>query len=135
MSTLSSEQYGEKAQFQRDRYKRGVLQQILEVNINPGVPGLSTAISTSTGIIWKSTAGFANIESQRTNRKHTISSASEVLPKYSLRSSYCSLLMRTSLKLLDIVAQYLDKEVFHDIENASTATFGGILSHTASVES
>ncbi|KUJ07166.1 beta-lactamase/transpeptidase-like protein [Mollisia scopiformis] len=110
------------------------LESILQANIDAGAPGLSAAISASRGIVWQSTAGFANIESQESiSKTHLFGIGS--ITKVFVTVIILQLIDEKLLKLSDIVNEFLDKSIFYKIENASTATIGGLLSHTAGVES
>lgn len=110
------------------------LQAILQASIDIGVPGLSAAISNSHGVIWQSTAGFTDITSlERIDATHLFGIGS--ITKVFVTVVILQLIDEKLLKLSDIVSEYLEKDVFHGIENASKATIGGLLSHTAGVES
>ncbi|KAE8442957.1 hypothetical protein EG329_002495 [Mollisiaceae sp. DMI_Dod_QoI] len=110
------------------------LQSVLQAGVNAGVPGLSAAISTSKGILWQSSAGFAEIESNRlidTSQLFGIGSITKVFVTVVI----LQLVDEKRLSLSDTVDQHLTKEVYRGIENASVATIDGLLSHTAGVES
>jgi D-alanyl-D-alanine carboxypeptidase len=110
------------------------LQSILQSGIDAGIPGVSAAISTSNGIIWQSTAGFANIASQEPiNNNHIFGIGS--ITKVFVAVVILQLVDENLLKITNLVEDYLEDEVLRDIEHAGKATIGGLLSHTAGVES
>ncbi|CZR67158.1 uncharacterized protein PAC_17057 [Phialocephala subalpina] len=110
------------------------LQSTLQAGIDAGVPGLSAAISTSKGIIWKSSAGFADIETlSRVNTSHIFGIGS--ITKVFVAVVILQLVDEKLLKTSEIVSQYLDESVIQGIENADIATIASVLSHTGGVES
>ena len=110
------------------------LQSTLQSGIDAGIPGLSAAISTSNGIIWQSTAGYANIGSQEPiNSNHVFGIGS--ITKVFVAVVILQLVDENRLRITDLVEDYLEDEVLRDIEYAGEATIGGLLSHTAGVES
>jgi D-alanyl-D-alanine carboxypeptidase len=110
------------------------LQSTLQSGLDAGIPGLSAAISTSNGIIWQSTAGYANIGSQEPiNSNHVFGIGS--ITKVFVAVVILQLVDENLLRTTDLVEDYLEDEVLQDIEHAGKATIGGLLSHTAGVES
>jgi D-alanyl-D-alanine carboxypeptidase len=110
------------------------LQSTLQSGIDAGIPGLSAAIRTSNGIIWQSTAGYANIVSQEPiDNNHVFSIGS--ITKVFVAVVILQLVDENLLKITDLIEDYLENEVLQDIEHAGKATIGGLLSHTAGVES
>jgi D-alanyl-D-alanine carboxypeptidase len=104
------------------------LQSTLQSGIDAGIPGLSAAISTSNGIIWQSTAGYANIVSQEPiNSNHVFGIGS--ITKVFVAVVILQLVDENRLRITDLVEDYLEDEVLQDIEYAGEATIGGLLIH------
>jgi D-alanyl-D-alanine carboxypeptidase len=103
------------------------LQSTLQSGIDAGIPGLSAAISTSNGIIWQSTAGYAVIGSQEPiNSSHVFGIGS--ITKVFVAVVILQLVDENLLRITDLVEDYLEDEVLRDIEHAGKAKIGGLLS-------
>jgi D-alanyl-D-alanine carboxypeptidase len=110
------------------------LQKILQSAIDVGVPGLSAAIGTSNGIVWKSTAGYADIENAvPIDDSHIFGVGS--ITKVFISVVILQLIEEKLLTLKDAVCDHLDDAVYHGIDHAKEATIQALLSHRSGVES
>ena len=110
------------------------LQAILDSSIAAGVPGISASIRTSSQILWSSTAGFSDLSNQiPINDTHVFGIGS--ITKVFITIVILQLIEEDKLKLSDTISSLLAEEVFHGIGNAESATIGGLLRHSAGVES
>jgi D-alanyl-D-alanine carboxypeptidase len=110
------------------------LQAILDSSIAVGVPGISASIRSSTHTLWSSTAGFSNLSTQTPiNETHVFGIGS--ITKVFVTVVVLQLVERNLLKLSDTISTFLSEDVIHEIGNAEHATIGGLLRHSAGVES
>ncbi|KAE9382023.1 beta-lactamase/transpeptidase-like protein [Stipitochalara longipes BDJ] len=110
------------------------LQAILDSSIAAGVPGISASIRTSSQILWSSTAGFSDLSNQiPINDTHVFGIGS--ITKVFITIVILQLIEKDKLNLSDTISSLLAEEVFHGIGNAESATIGGLLRHSAGVES
>ena len=110
------------------------LQGILRQNINAGIPGLSAAIASSQGLIWRSTAGQIDLEAGLpVDTSHLFGIGS--ITKVFVTVVILQLVDEQKLKLGDTIEELLPLHVYQGIEHAPTATIAGLLSHSAGVES
>jgi len=110
------------------------LQALLDSSIAAGVPGISASICTSSQNLWSSTAGFSDLSNHTPiNDSHVFGIGS--ITKVFVTIVILQLIEEDKLKLSDTVPSLLPEEVFHGIGNSELATVGGLLQHSAGVES
>ncbi|KAF7914125.1 uncharacterized protein EAF01_000531 [Botrytis porri] len=97
------------------------LRSILQSGINAGVPGVSAAIATPKGITWRDSAGFA-----ASQKKIPINDSTA----FGIRSI-------TKVSVAVVILQLIEgnQDDLDGIGNANDASIGGLLSHTAGIES
>jgi D-alanyl-D-alanine carboxypeptidase len=108
---------------------KNALQSTLEGSIKAGVPSLSAAICTSEGVLWQSSLGTGTDFYIPT--LYGIGSITKVFVAVVI----FQLVEEKRLNISDTLGDILDEEITHGIANAKEATIGGLLSHTAGVES
>ncbi|TGO08241.1 hypothetical protein BTUL_0219g00100 [Botrytis tulipae] len=110
------------------------LRSILQSGINAGVPGVSAAIATSRGITWQDSAGFAVLEKNTPIDDSTVFGIGSIT-KVFLAVVILQLIEESQLNVSDKISEHLDQADLYGIGNANDATIGGLLSHTAGIES
>ncbi|KAF7960322.1 hypothetical protein EAE96_000009 [Botrytis aclada] len=110
------------------------LRSILQGGINAGVPGVSAAIATSKGIIWRDSAGFAVLEKNIPINDSTVFGIGSIT-KVFVAVVILQLIEESQLNVSDKISEHLDQDDLDGIGNANDATIGGLLSHTAGIES
>ncbi|KAF7926426.1 hypothetical protein EAE99_005621 [Botrytis elliptica] len=110
------------------------LRSILQGGINAGVPGVSAAIATSKGITWRDSAGFAVLEQNIPIDDSTVFGIGSIT-KVFVAVVILQLIEESQLNVSDKINEHLDQGDLDGIGNANDATIGGLLSHTAGIES
>ncbi|TGO46833.1 hypothetical protein BCON_0305g00030 [Botryotinia convoluta] len=110
------------------------LRSILQSGINAGVPGVSAAIATSKGIIWRDSAGFAVLEKNIPINDSTVFGIGSIT-KVFVAVVILQLIDESRLNVSDKISEHLNLNDLDGIGNAIDATIGALLSHTAGVES
>ncbi|KAH7395460.1 beta-lactamase/transpeptidase-like protein [Cadophora sp. MPI-SDFR-AT-0126] len=110
------------------------LQATLQESVDAGVPGIVAAISSSKGLLWSSSAGYADIEdSKSANTVHVFGIGS--ITKVFVAVVILQLIEEKKLTLTTKLGDLLKPEILDGIANAADATIDRLLSHTSGVES
>ncbi|KAF5878999.1 putative d-stereospecific peptide hydrolase protein [Botrytis fragariae] len=110
------------------------LRSILQSGIDAGVPGVSAAIATSKGIIWRNSAGFAVLEKNILDNDSTVFGIGSITKAF-VAVVILQLIEESQLNMSDKISEHLNQEYLDGIGNANDATIADLLSHTAGVES
>lgn len=102
------------------------LDNILSEGVVLGSPGLSAAISTANGIIWQAAAG-----SVQTSNVFGIGSITKVFVSVVV----LQLVEENKFNLSDLVEDFLQPEIYHNIDNVACATIAQLLGHQAGIDS
>lgn len=103
-------------------------------SIDAGVPSLSAQVSTSQGVLWQSSAGLADVETQKPIGKNQVFGIGSIT-KVFLTVVILRLVEESKLRLQDTVKDILARQIYHGIVVASEATVARLLTHTSGVDS
>ena len=107
---------------------------ILENAVADGIPGPSLAIANRDGIVWTSTAGYADVESRTAvTTRHLFGIGS--ITKTFVAVVALQLVEEGRLSLLQTPQEILGADVVSGIANADRATIGQLLNHTSGIPS
>lgn len=105
---------------------------ILQNAVKAGVPGVSAAIASSTGILWKSQAGETDIQKHYDLTEYNIFGVGSIT-KVFVAVVTLQLVEEGVFKMSDTPASFLDTSVLEGIPNVATATISQMISHTSGI--
>lgn len=108
------------------------LNAILGNGVKAGVPGVSVVIANSSGILWKSHAGEANVQEHLPINKYHIFGVGSIT-KVFITVVTLQLVEEGVLRMSDTTGSILEALVIDGIPNASTATISELTSHTSGI--
>ena len=122
------------AQTSTTQDRKGAINAILEEAVQNGIPGVSLAIANRNGLLWTSTAGYADITSKvLVTPDHLFGIGS--ITKTFVAIVTLQLVEEGRLDLDQTPQNILGSEVVGQISNADRATIAQLLSHTSGIPS
>ena len=107
-------------------------QAILDKYCEKGLPGLSLVVKTNEHGLWVGASGYARVEDNTPMQAcHLHHSAS--IAKSFIATAVLLLVEEGKISLNDLAMNYLDEEIYSNIDNAEQATIKQLLNHTSGI--
>lgn len=106
----------------------------LQATADAGIPGISCAIASKSGVIWQGCAGYADLKDRLPiEEQHVFGIGS--ITKVFMSVVTLQLVEEGRLRLSQTIGDFLHPSVTAGIANASTATIASLLNHTSGIPS
>jgi len=108
------------------------LQGVLDYYVSRGLPGLSLAVETQHEGLWVGVSGVSRIEDQTPMQPCHLHHSASIAKTY-VATLVLQLAEEGRMDLDEQAKNYLDEEVYQNIENAELATIRQLLNHTSGI--